>query len=259
MTAGVYNYATDPSTEIICMAWAFGNGEIQTWQPGEKFPTQLAKYMKDGVPMYAHNAAFERLMFDFIIAPDHGAPMVPLEQWFCTAYQAQASNVPRSLFNAARCLQVKQQKNLSGRNLIQMLSIPQADGTFNKDPVLVQEMVEYCAQDVRTERDIFERLRALTDTEWQDYHVSEHINDRGVRVDMPLVIAAQAYAKEEEQDIINLVNRLSAGKIKKFRGSGLLDWVKERIEPVQLETLKVYRKGEKKYSLDKYSRHRLLD
>lgn len=262
-TDGVYNYASCPTTEIICMSWAFGGGEPSRWQPiknpGEPFPEQLAKYIRDGVPLRAHNAAFERLMFELIVCPEQGLPPIPLEQWHCTAFQARCNNLPGSLFDGARCLGVKQQKDRAGRNLIQMLSIPQPGGEFNEDPSLLEEMAIYCDQDVRAERDIGDKMREPTAEEWNDYWTSERINDRGIRVDIELARAAQQYAAEEEADIINLVTELSDGAITKFRGPALLAWVTERIEPHHLDSLRVYRGDEKKYSLDKWSRHRLMD
>ena len=76
--------------------------------------------------------------------------------------------------------------------LIKLLCIPMADGTFCKDPELLQEMDDYCAQDVRTEMAIKNQLREPTEDEWTDYWIGEYINDRGIRADIDLCRAAQA-------------------------------------------------------------------
>ena len=57
---GVYNYAQDPSTEVLCMSYAFNDEDVQTWRPSEPFPTRVALHRGQ---IRAHNAAFERLMF----------------------------------------------------------------------------------------------------------------------------------------------------------------------------------------------------
>ncbi len=51
-------------------------------------------------------------------------------------------------------------------------------------------LFDYCAQDVRAMRAVSKAMRQLTDEELADYHVNERINDRGVRVDVPLALAA---------------------------------------------------------------------
>jgi len=57
--AGVYNYAQHGSTEVLCMSYAFDDEDVQTWTPGQPFPQQVADHK--GL-IYAHNAAFERLI-----------------------------------------------------------------------------------------------------------------------------------------------------------------------------------------------------
>ena len=258
---GAFLYATDPSTEIICMSWAFGAGEPVSWCPlrGEEFPEQLAKYIEDGVPLHAFNSEFEELMFAYIICPDFDVPEPASEQWRCTAFQARCNNLPGALYNTARCLGVKHQKDRSGRNLIQMLSIPQTDGEFLEDPELIDDMIKYCEADVLAERACADVMREPTPEELHDFHVSRVINDRGVTIDVDLVVAMREYAAEEEAEITARVIEITQGEVRKFRGPQLLNWVKEHVEPHQLEALKVYRGGEKKYSMDKYSRHRILD
>lgn len=260
LTEGVYNYASCPTTFVHCMAWAFGSGEVNLWIPGQDpFPEHLAKYIKAGVPLYAHNATFERLMFEFVICPDFDVPVPKLDQWRCTAYQARCNNLPTSLFNAARCLGIEQQKGLRGKELIKLLSVPQEDGEFYSTPELLEEFYEYCKQDVRTERQLHETMREPTDDEWLDYHTCERINDRGVKIDREMAEAAIAYAAEEEAELIGVISDTTEGEVTKARGENLKKWVVERLEPHHIKILTVHRKGEKKLSLDSHNRSRLLD
>ena len=98
---GVYNYATDPSTEAICMAYAFGNEEPNLWIEGEEFPAAVVEYIEGGGVIAAHNAAFERLIFWYVICPEHDVPEPALEQFYCTAAQCRVSAYPGSLEEAA--------------------------------------------------------------------------------------------------------------------------------------------------------------
>ena len=62
--AGVYNYAQDASTEVLCMSYAYKDEDVQTWTPDQPFPRWVAEYKG---PIYAHNAAFERLIFWYVL------------------------------------------------------------------------------------------------------------------------------------------------------------------------------------------------
>ncbi len=256
LTAGVYNYALCPTTDVICMAYS-GDGDdapVHLWIPGDPVPDVFNFPFE----RTAWNATFERLIYQHIMVPRYGFPPVTLETWRCTAYMSRCNNLPNALENAARCLNVAQQKGARGKELIKLLSVPMADGSFCTDPDLLQEMYEYCRQDVRTEQAVYAQLRQPTETEWQDYFVNERINDRGVKVDIPLCAAAQAYAAEEEADLIDRIAELTDGVVTKARGENLKAWVVERLTPEQTDLLVKYRNGEKMLSLDKYNRSRLL-
>ena len=62
-TRGVYNYARDPSTRILCMAYAHDDEDVQIWTPGQEFPKTIADAVLAGERLVAHNAAFERLIW----------------------------------------------------------------------------------------------------------------------------------------------------------------------------------------------------
>jgi len=139
---GVYNYAQDASTEVLCMSYAFGDGDVQTWLPfytdangrvqKTPFPVQVADHT--GL-IYAHNAAFERLIFWYVLQLDF-----KLEQFYCTAAQARANCAPGSLEDVGRFAGASMKKDHRGSQLIRLLSIPQANGEFKQDAALMDEM-----------------------------------------------------------------------------------------------------------------------
>ena len=94
LTKGVYNYAQDLSTEVLCMSYAFGDNEVITWTPDQPFPEDVMRH--EGM-IYAHNAAFERLIFWYVLQVNF-----KLEQFYCTATQARANCAPGSLEDAGR-------------------------------------------------------------------------------------------------------------------------------------------------------------
>ena len=245
---GVYNYVQDASTEVLCMSYAFDDGEVLTWLPGQPFPDI------SGHQILAHNAAFERLIFWYVLCPDIGVPEPKLDQFYCTAAQARANCLPGSLEDVGRAVSAKMKKDHRGAALIRLLCVPRKDGTFNDDPALMAEMVAYCEQDVRAMREISKSMRPLSEDELTDYHASERINDRGVLVDLDLCRAAIEYAEEELLEIQAIVAEVSNGEVTSVRSPRMRQWVQDRVGP---DALKLMWTGAK-FSIDKSVRANLL-
>jgi DNA polymerase len=252
---GVYNYAQDISTEVLCMSYAFDDDEVVTWVPGQPFPAAVANHTGQ---IRAHNAAFERLIFWFVLCPDHKIPEFKLAQFYCTAAQARANCAPGSLEDVGRFAGASMKKDHRGSQLIRLLSVPQADGFFRQDPTLMDEMIQYCEQDVRAMRAISKGMRDLSADELADYHVNERVNDRGVRVDVELCQAAIRYATEELDEIQQIVREVTEGAITSVRSPKMRQWVLDRVGPQALELMTVFKDGEAKYSIDKSVRGNLL-
>ena len=243
---GVYNYAQDPSTEVLCMSYAFDTDDVQTWLPSQPFPEIVRNYTGY---IAAHNAAFERLIFWYVLQINF-----KLEQFYCTAAQARANCAPGKLEDVGRFAGATMRKDHRGAQLIRLLSIPQADGTFRQDPALLAEMIEYCEQDVRAMRAFSKAQRPLSIQEVEDYHVNERINDRGVLVDVPLCNAAVKFASDELVEIQDIVAEVTEGAITSVRSPKMRQWVIDRVGP---QALKLMKNGEK-YSIDKTVRANLL-
>ncbi len=247
---GVYNYAMDLSTEVLCMSYAFDDGEVRTWLPSEPFPQDVTNHKGQ---IRAHNAAFERLIFWYVLQCDFR-----LEQFYCTAAQARANCAPGSLEDVGRFAGAGMRKDHRGNQLIRLLSIPQADGSFREDEDLMAEMVQYCEQDVRAMRAISQALRELSADELRDYHVNERINDHGVLLDKPLALAAVRYAEQEAVEIQDLVREITDGEITSVRSPKMRKWVLDRVGPQALRLATVHKDGEAKLSIDKNVRANLL-
>jgi DNA polymerase len=247
---GVYNYAQDASTDVLCMSYAFDNDDVRTWTPDQPFPADVRHHTGQ---IRAHNAAFERLVFWYVLQIDYA-----LEQFYCTAAQARANCAPGSLEDVGRFAGASMKKDHRGSQLIRLLSIPQADGTFRDDPDLMAEMVAYCEQDVRAMRAIAQAQRALSADELRDYHTNERINDRGVLLDRPLALAAVQYADAESTDIQQTVEEATGGEITSVRSPKMRAWVLDRVGPQALKLATVYKDGEPKLSIDKNVRFNLL-
>jgi hypothetical protein len=233
---GVYNYAQDHTTKVLCMSYAYDDGDVQTWTPGQPMPEIRGQ-------VRAHNAAFERLIFWHVLKMP-----IPLEQFYCTAAQARANCAPGSLEDVGRFAGAAMRKDTRGPYLVRKCCTP----PFRQD--LLPELYEYCEQDVRTMRAVSKMLRELTDEELADYHVNERINDRGVRIDRDLCLAAVQYAENERVEIESTVREVTNGEVLSVRSPRMRKWVMERVGPQALKLME--RDG--KYSTDKTVRANLL-
>jgi DNA polymerase len=239
---GVYNYAQDASTEVLCMSYAFDDEDVVTWVPAQPFPESVRNYTGQ---IRAHNAAFERLIFWYVLQINY-----KLEQFYCTATQARANCAPGSLEDVGRFAGASMKKDHRGAQLIRLMCVP----PFKDSPELRQEMIQYCEQDVRAMRAISKGMRDLSAEELQDYHVNERINDRGVLVDVPLCQAAVKFASDELIEIEEIVKEVTGGAITSVRSPRMREWVLERVG----EEAKKLMEKDGKYSIDKTVRFNLL-
>jgi len=239
---GVYNYAQDASTEVLCMSYAFDDEDVVTWVPAQPFPESVRNYTGQ---IRAHNAAFERLIFWYVLQINFN-----LEQFYCTATQARANCAPGSLEDVGRFAGASMKKDHRGAQLIRLMCVP----PFKDSPELMAEMIQYCEQDVRAMRAISQAMRALSAEELEDYHVNERINDRGVLVDVPLCQAAVKFASDELIEIEQIVKEVTGGVITSVRSPRMREWVLERVGD---EAKKLMEK-DGKYSIDKTVRANLL-
>ena len=240
---GVYNYVQDASTEVLCMSYAFDDEDVVTWTPGQPFPERVRNYT--GL-IYSHNAAFERLIFWYVLQINF-----KLEQFYCTATQARANCAPGSLEDVGRFAGASMKKDHRGAALIRLMCVP----PFKHTPDLMAEMISYCEQDVRAMRAISKGLRPLSDEELADYHVNEQINDRGVLVDVPLCKAAIKYAAAELVEIEAIVQEVSEGAIVSVRSPKMRQWVWDRVG----EEARTLMQKDDKISIDKTVRANLLN
>ena len=253
-TAGAYNYAQDASTEILCMSYAFDDDDVVTWRPGQPFPTVIDDHIRRGGQIRAHNAAFERLIFWYVLCPTWGVTEPAVEQFYCTAAQARANCAPGSLEDVGRFAGAAMRKDHKGSTLVRKCCCP----PFKHSSQDLIDLFAYCEQDVRTMRAVSKAMRNLSADELLDYHVNEHINDRGVLVDIDLCRAAQEYATQELETIQAEVREVTAGVITSVRSPRMREWVWERVGPEARKLMTTHVDGVAKASIDKSVRANLL-
>jgi DNA polymerase len=191
---GAYVYAQHPSTDVHCMAYAFGDGEVHLWKRGEPIPPEIENHILLGGIVIGHNSQFERLIFTFVMGPRYGWPVPDLEQWRCTMVMGYAMALPGALEHIGPALSTGFEKDMTGHRLMLAMSKPRRPRKgepkdvilWKEDPESLEKLYAYCRQDVEAERAADKRLvrlRPLEQTLWQ---LDQTINDRGVGVDVDL-------------------------------------------------------------------------
>lgn len=229
---GVYPYAAHSTTDLWCLAYVFDNEDaVGLWHPGLPFPERLAAHVHAGGELRAWNAQFERVIWREIGGPRYGFPTVALEQWVCTAAQAAAMALPRSLDAAASVLRLAMQKDAEGHRLMLQMCKPRridADGqpVWWDIPEKRERLYAYCQQDVRTERAVMQVLHPLSASERAIFHLDQTINDRGIMIDRPLVQAMQGLMEEGLERANADIKRLTSGSVDAVTKVGQIkDWL----------------------------------
>ncbi|HFI0167802.1 TPA: DNA polymerase [Streptococcus suis] len=232
---GVYKYVDAPDFEVLLFAYSLDGGPVECIDlTRQNLPFEIQKAIfSDEVRKSAFNAQFERVCLSkHFDAPYYLDP----SQWRCTMVHAQELGLPSSLERCASYLNLAQEKDTAGKNLIKYFSVPckptKANGGRTRnlpehDPEKWQMFIDYCKQDVVVEMAIAERLSVLpvADREWDFYTADQRINDRGVALDAELVESA-LYCKDVKMDMLFDELRSTTGLDNPNSRAQLLPWLK---------------------------------
>jgi DNA polymerase len=211
--AGTFAYAADPSTRPLILAYAIGDEPARAWQEWgavldwDRAPDDLRALHASGKPLAAWNATFDSACWNHSMP---GSPYLPPERVIDVMIQAGVSNLPTDLESASRALG-GEGKRKDGKKLIKLFCVEGADP--RDYPEEWQRFLAYARQDVEAMRDVYRRTRLLPLEEWQQYWAFEHINRRGVMLDMPFVRPAAALAAEDGVAIGRRLNELTDGAV----------------------------------------------
>lgn len=258
MKVGAFRYGMDESTEIFMCAIAKGDEHPRLWiNPLYEIPDFLSdpiahQWMIDAFTsphsiLFAHNAQFENVITRYVLGRRHQdfLGLVPNNsKWRCTAAMSRKAGLPSSLAKVGAELDLSEQKDRAGKNLINFFSKRQKNGKRNL-PIDHQEkfakFCEYCIQDVITERTIHKRLRpfSLKGKSLEAFQVDIEINQKGIPVDR--------VALENAKKIINAVIGKATKRFREITGfnptqnAKILEWFRKRGYPynnMQAETVK---------------------
>ena len=236
--SGVYRYAEDPNTYPWGFRYRLNAGPVHEWRPGWSDPFDLLQHIEQGGRVVAHNAAFERLIWNNVvrkkIAPHW--PELTIQQQDCTMSRAAAIAHPQSLDMLGVALDTNYRKDKEGHAVMMKQARPRGytpDGRIIwwDAPELTDRNMHYCGLDVLTETDCDQRLPQLSARWRQVWEFDQIINDRGVYIDRKAVTALASLAeqakKEADRTMRIITNRVvpkctAVGQIIKFlNGRGI--------------------------------------
>ena len=211
--AGTFRYVAEASTHAIVLAHAIGNAPALTWHADGAIldwdcaPDELRAAFERDAPLAAWNASFDAAVWNYATL---GFPFLAPERVIDPMVQAGVSNLPTDLESASRYLGGAG-KQKDGKALIRMFCIEGADP--REHPAEWGRFLAYARRDVEAMREVYRRTRPLPIEEWRQYWAFEHINRRGVTLDMPYVRNAAHLAAQDAVAIGRRLVELTDGAV----------------------------------------------
>lgn len=232
LSVGYDNYFSHSSTKILMMAWAFGEEDVQLWEPDlTAIPDRVRQAFEDPEQIIvAYASAFERRALRLI------GYTIPVERFRDSQVSCRYLSMPGYLEDVCDILRLPDnlKKDKRGSDLINIFSKPSKTKPTkqekkagvepkmyfrdrNTDPELWEVFKEYCKTDVKAEREVERRCRMLgaypmPEQEQKYWYLDQKINDRGIPVNVDFVRKALTLAKRSKKEIIDAMNKLTGLK-----------------------------------------------
>lgn len=211
---GVYKYAESPDFAILLFAVSVNRGPVTVYDLacGDTLPDDILSALADrDVIKWAYNASFERVCLSVWLRRNHPQYFRGYRQddeavrnyldpssWRCTLVWAAYNGLPLGLEKVGAVLGLEEQKLKEGKDLIRYFCCPckptKTNGgrTWNLPEHAPEKWTlfkKYNERDVQVEMQIQDRLKnyPVPDSVWDEYHLDQEINDRGIMIDRVLV------------------------------------------------------------------------
>jgi len=220
--SGVYRYVESPEFEILLFGYSVDGGDVRVVDlaEGEVIPADVLKALEDETTLkWAFNANFERICLSRHLGFPTGNYLDP-KQWRCSMVWSAVMGLPLSLEGVGLVLGLEKQKLKEGKDLIRYFCQPCNPTATNgmrtrnlpvHSPEKWSSFKDYNHRDVEAEIAIQEKLDKfpVPDSVWEEYHLDQAINDRGVKLDMPFVKNAILADRESRSKLIHLMQELT--------------------------------------------------
>ena len=245
---GAYKYAESEEFEILLFGVSVDGGPVKVYDLacGDTIPEEILAALSDeNVTKWAFNASFERICLSnwlrkhhpeyftgYSIPEDPAGQYLDPASWKCTMIWSAYMGLPLSLEGVGAVLKLQDQKLKEGKDLIRYFCTPckptKSNGGRTRnlpehDPEKWSLFKSYNKRDVEVEMAIQKRLSKypVPDFIWDEYHLDQEINDRGIALDMDVVKNAITFDErskialsETMQDITGVENPNSVMQMK---------------------------------------------
>ncbi|HEC2234867.1 TPA: DNA polymerase [Staphylococcus delphini] len=260
LKCGVYKYVEAKDFEILIIAYSIDGGSVSvidmTMLDNTEFHASYETFkialFDPNVKKYAFNANFERTC----LAKHFDADMPP-EEWSCTMVNATRLGLPSSLEKVGDALNLQNQKDKAGKNLIRYFSVPckptKVNGGRTRNlpmhaPDKWQQFIDYCIRDVEVEMSIAKKIKdfPITKDEQKYWNLDQRINDRGIKLSKELMLGANELDRISKEELLKQAIQIT-GLENPNSTSQLLKWLNEEqgldIPNLQKKTVQYYLKN----------------
>ena len=221
--AGVYRYVEAPDFEILLFGYSVDGGEVNVVDVanGENIPKEILDALEDeSVTKWAFNAQFERICLSKFLGYPAGT-YLSSDSWKCSMVWSAYMGLPLSLEGVGAVLGLEKQKLTEGKDLIRYFCTPCNPTKINSgrtrnlpwhDKEKWERFKAYNIRDVEAEMQIQTRLSKFPVPEfvWEEYHLDQEINDRGILVDIPFVEQCMEIDRISRQDLVAKMQSLTS-------------------------------------------------
>lgn len=241
LKSGVYRYAESPNAELLLFGYAVDGRkvEVEDVAQGEKIPTEILMALSDDtIEKWCFNANFERIFLSiwllrnypqyfssYSIEEDSVGNDLDPSGWYCSMIWSAYMGLPLSLESVGAVLRLEEQKLKEDKDLIRYFCIPCKPTKANSgrtrnlpehDPDKWEMFKKYNKRDMEkrdmeTEMEIQKRLSnyPVPDFVWDEFHLDQEINDRGIMVDMDVVKNAIAFDERSRGELAEAMRELT--------------------------------------------------
>ena len=235
--SGVYKYAESDSFEILLFAVSINSGPVTVYDlaSGDNLPQEiLSAIVSDNIIKWAYNASFERICLSnwmrkhypehfksYSISEDTVCNYLDPSSWRCSMIWSAYMGLPLSLEGVGAVLGLEDQKMKEGKDLIRYFCVPckptktNGERTRNRptdSPEKWTTFKQYNKRDVEVEVSIKQKLCKYPVPKfiWEEYHLDQQINDRGIAIDMNLVKHAIVFDERSKSEITNQIKTMTS-------------------------------------------------
>ena len=233
---GAYKYAESENFEILLFGVSIDGSPVTVYDLacGDTIPDEILAALSDeNVTKWAFNAAFERICLSnwlkkhrpeyftgYSIPEDPAGQYLDPTSWKCSMIWSAYMGLPLSLEGVGAVLKLQDQKLKEGKDLIRYFCSPckptKANGGRTRnlpehDPEKWELFKKYNQRDVEVEMSIQKRLAKfpVPDFVWDEYHLDQEINDRGIMLDMTVVQNAIAFDEKSKSALMLQMQNLT--------------------------------------------------